>query len=205
MTDTEEQLPVLVHSDDPILRKRARELTDRERAHIVGPLIAELQEVMHAHAGAGLAAPQIGKGLRVFVAGDDYFVNPLIVWRSAESDVQEEGCLSLPGVIIPVRRNLHITLHTAGRNMSLSGMPARIAQHEIDHLDGKLITDYRGVVPSAPSLLLLSEAIGIWNRMRVIDDALPNDRVVAKVREILSDYGLARVDLGGVAPAEDLP
>jgi len=135
--------PRLVAADHPILRERARELTDRERAHVADGLIERLFVVMLRAHGAGLAAPQIGESLRVFVMGTESFVNPVIVSRSAETAVDDEGCLSLPGIIVPVRRNIAITLHTAGRTWKLLDGDARIAQHEIDHLDGKLITDYR--------------------------------------------------------------
>jgi len=131
----------LVPSDSPILRVRARELTDRERMHEVNGLIERLFATMRVHDGMGLAAPQIGDSRRVFVMGNDAFVNPVILRRSADTDVQDEGCLSLPGITVAVRRNVMVTVQTAGRIVELVGMPARIAQHEIDHLDGVLIMD----------------------------------------------------------------
>jgi len=134
--------PWLVAADHPILRARARELTDRERAHVADGLIERLFVVMLKASGAGLAAPQIGESLRVFVMGRDSFVNPVITHRSAETDVEEEGCLSLPGTLVAVRRNVSVTVRTAGAIHKLTGMPARIAQHEIDHLNGVLFIDY---------------------------------------------------------------
>lgn len=152
----------LVAATDPVLRKRARELSDRERARVADGLIERLFAAMKATNGAGLAAPQIGESLRVFVAGRDSFVNPVITDRSAETDVQEEGCLSLPGVLVPVRRNLRVTVQTAGRRVVLEGIAARVAQHEIDHLDGKLITDYvSGAALEAPPHQSAAE-LGKW-------------------------------------------
>jgi peptide deformylase len=145
MSDPRERLlgkvVALVPPNSPILRARARELTDRERAHEANGLIERLFVTMRAHNGAGLAAPQIGDSRRVFVMGNDSFVNPVIIRRSADTDVQDEGCLSLPGIRVAVRRNVTVTVQAAGRIVELLGMPARIAQHEIDHLDGVLITD----------------------------------------------------------------
>jgi len=139
---------MLVRADDPILRKRARELTASSRPHAV---IATMREVLAALGGVGIAAPQLGVDWRLFILADDPepFINPVIVARSAETDVQDEGCLSLPGVIVPVRRNIQVAVERKGRVVLLMGSAARIAQHEIDHLDGKLITDYAmGVTPT---------------------------------------------------------
>jgi len=134
----------LIEATNPILRKRARDVGQSARPAAV---IAAMREVLAAHQGAGLAAPQIGVDWRVFILADDQqpFVNPVIAERSAETDVQDEGCLSLPGIIVAVRRNLSVTVQAKGRRVQLRGMAARIAQHEIDHLDGVLITD-RGVL-----------------------------------------------------------
>jgi peptide deformylase len=99
--------------------------------------------------GLGLAAPQVGLDARVFVmrGWPDPFVNPELVDASRECDVMVERCLSLPGVARPVQRSKKIRLRAQRptgewRTFKLRGADARVAQHELDHLDGVLIVDY---------------------------------------------------------------
>ncbi len=102
--------------------------------------------------GVGLAATQVGVLRRMFVfqAGSDdeprAIVNPEIVERSDELDTDTEGCLSLQGVSVPVERSVAVTLTGldpggAELRLELSGLAARVVQHETDHLDGVLIID----------------------------------------------------------------
>jgi peptide deformylase len=101
--------------------------------------------------GVGLAATQVGvlRRLFVFVNGDDgpqAVINPTIVERSDETEPDEEGCLSLQGVKIPVERSVHVVLEgidAKGKPVryDLDGYEARVVQHETDHLDGVLIID----------------------------------------------------------------
>jgi peptide deformylase len=110
-------------------------------------------ELMHAAPGVGLAAPQVGLDWRLFVANatgdpadDRVFINPRLTEASREQEEQEEGCLSLPGINGLVRRPRQITvtaLDLAGQPCTLTSdeLPARIWQHECDHLDGILIID----------------------------------------------------------------
>lgn len=107
---------------------------------------------MDAAEGVGLAAPQIGLSLRICIAllhgKVGVFINPQIIWRSAEKEIVEEGCLSLPNTWVPVPRSRAITVRFQNRRgkeeeRKLENLPARILQHEIDHLDGILITDYQ--------------------------------------------------------------
>jgi peptide deformylase len=114
-------------------------------------LATRLGELMKDANGVGLAATQVGVLRRVFVfARDDdevaVLVNPEIVRRGDEADVEEEGCLSLQGVTMPVERSMSVRIE--GRDASgaevaydLEGTPARIVQHELDHLDGTMILD----------------------------------------------------------------
>lgn len=131
-------LGLLVRATDPILRTRARDVGERPHA-----VVAAMRDVLATFGGVGLAAPQIGVPWRLFILAEDPrpYVNPVIVRRSDESDVQEEGCLSLPDVLVQVRRSLRVTVEAEGRIVELEGLTARVAQHEIDHLDGVLITD----------------------------------------------------------------
>ncbi|MEW6776570.1 MAG: peptide deformylase [Bdellovibrionota bacterium] len=137
---------------DPVLKKVAEPLpgpSDELRQ-----LAADMRETMYAAPGVGLAAPQIGRSIRLIVvdptAGQEegHFravLNPEIVERSGEI-VFEEGCLSVPGEVAEVKRSEKIRLQGMdldGKPIdeALEGFPAVIFQHEIDHLDGKLFID----------------------------------------------------------------
>ena len=114
-------------------------------------LTTRLGELMKDANGVGLAATQVGVLRRVFVFARDedevaVLVNPEIVRRGDEADVDEEGCLSIQGVTMPVERSTSVRIE--GRDASgeevaydLEGTPARIVQHELDHLDGTMILD----------------------------------------------------------------
>lgn len=133
----------------------ARELRKKAaRVHKVDDgvrkLLDEMVSVMREHEGIGLAAPQIGVGMRIAVvdAGDGIvkIINPVIV-ECAGSDSMEEGCLSVPSTLVLVKRAKSITLeyiNDQGEKVvaRYSGMTAKAIQHEIDHLDGRLIIDY---------------------------------------------------------------
>jgi peptide deformylase len=135
---------------DPVLRLRAREVerfdADLER------LAERMTALMTDAQGVGLAATQVGILQRVFVLRPadqeeaTAVVNPRIVERSDETEVDEEGCLSLQGVLVPVERNQTVTLAGSALDgsdlrLTLSDVAARVAQHELDHLDGVLILD----------------------------------------------------------------
>jgi peptide deformylase len=114
-------------------------------------LVERMTQLMHQAQGVGLAATQVGTLRRLFVFlsedGEDLaIVNPEIIERGDETDVDVEGCLSLQGVSVPVERTLTLTL--VGRDAEgnevrheLEGHGARVVQHELDHLDGVLIID----------------------------------------------------------------
>jgi len=134
---------------DPVLRMRARDVTSFDED--LQRLIARMQQLMHDARGVGLAATQIGILQRVFVfqkAEEDVVavVNPVLTKVSKETEGDDEGCLSLQGVTMPVERHLRVTLEgndpEGGElRFELEGHPARVAQHELDHLDGTLILD----------------------------------------------------------------
>jgi peptide deformylase len=121
----------------------------------VAALAADMLETMYAAPGRGLAAPQVGALLRLFVMDVTWkegarnpvvCVNPAIVWRSSERVVGPEGCLSLPGITTHVARAREIRLRWtdpdgAAREEHLTGFAAICAQHEYDHLDGILTLD----------------------------------------------------------------
>jgi len=115
-------------------------------------LVEQMGALMREANGVGLAATQVGLLRRLFVfavAVEDEptaLVNPRIVARSEESETGTEGCLSLQGVHVPVERHVRVTVEAqdtdgADLRLELDGLAARVAQHEIDHLDGVLIID----------------------------------------------------------------
>lgn len=133
---------------DPVLRMRAREVEvfDDDLAR----LAARMTTLMHEAQGVGLAATQVGvlRRLFVFVHGDEdrALVNPVITSRARETEVDEEGCLSIQDVLVPVERAAAVTIEGVdlrGEPVSLElALPeARVVQHELDHLDGILILD----------------------------------------------------------------
>ena len=138
----------ILTADKPALHIKAKPV---QRVDVsIRRLMADMVETMHDSSGAGLAAPQIGVSLRVIVLWheDDEFrlVNPEITWASHETELDEEGCLSIPGYRGNVVRHAAIKIRgkdAKGRNTQLraEGRLARIFQHEIDHLDGILFTD----------------------------------------------------------------
>ena len=113
-------------------------------------LIQAMLNTMHAYKGIGLAAPQVGVNQQILVAdignGPIVVINPQIV-KKVGTAVMEEGCLSLPGINVQVKRAKNITVryldeHNRSHEKSFEDLLARVIQHETDHLNGKLIIDY---------------------------------------------------------------
>lgn len=136
--------------DNPILRNKSEPI--REITKKTLKLVKDMQETMLSAGGVGLAAPQIGINERIILITLDNkkileMVNPNIVSASKNTEVGEEGCLSLPGEWGKVRRPKEITIEfitSKGQKtiMKFTNFEAREIQHEIDHLDGILFTDY---------------------------------------------------------------
>ncbi len=132
---------------DPVLRMRAQEVTEFDDG--LRRVVERMTALMHDAAGVGLAATQIGVLRRVFVfhEGEDrVVVNPVLTKRGRSTEVDEEGCLSLGPVRVEVERPVEVTIEgqdASGAPVSfeLEGLPARVVQHELDHLDGTLIID----------------------------------------------------------------
>jgi len=134
---------------DPVLRTPADPVTDFDKE--LRTLVADLTETMLDAPGLGLAAPQIGVGLRVFAYHLDeeqsgHLINPVLHFPSDEEQDGEEGCLSIPGLKFDCRRRQHVVAH--GQNMygdpiTVEGteLLARCVQHETDHLDGVLFVE----------------------------------------------------------------
>ena len=152
MTDAA-TLPILF-VPDPRLRAKAKPVGAGD-ADRVRDLSARMLATMYAAPGIGLAAPQVGEGLRLVVidlqkdeARDPVvLVNPEVVAESPETATREEGCLSLPGQYADVTRPARVKvryfdLEGAKKEIEGDGLMAACLQHEIDHLDGVLFVDY---------------------------------------------------------------
>jgi peptide deformylase len=139
----------VLHLGNETLRQKAvpvEEITDEIRS-----LVTEMFETMEREEGVGLAAPQVGRSIRLFVVKADdgierTFINPQIVATSQETCVYEEGCLSIPKYYEDVVRPERITVQARnekGRrfNLEAEGFLARVIQHEYDHLEGVLFID----------------------------------------------------------------
>jgi len=135
---------------DPVLRLEAQEVVEFDGD--LEQLVERMIHLMQDARGVGLAANQVGILRRVFVIQADEdeepraLVNPIIVERSDEVDEDDEGCLSMQGVSVPVERAVTIRVEARDAEgnpvtLELEGLPARVAQHELDHLDGVLILD----------------------------------------------------------------
>ncbi len=153
-----------------MLRQRGRPLEKNDlRNPLIQKLIDDMIETMHEYNGVGLAAPQVHASLRLFVAllVDDpdgksaatVVINPEIVPNSESREEGWEGCLSIPDIRGMVPRYTDITVRALDRDgrsteLRLKDFPARVAQHETDHLDGVLFFDR---MPSMQSLTYLEE------------------------------------------------
>jgi peptide deformylase len=135
---------------DPVLKSRATAVDrfDDSLRRQVGRMAGLMSDAL----GVGLAAPQLGVSQRLLVyrVGPDAPVialaNPEIEWASQESEVLDEGCLSIPGILVDVERPVHVRVRALDeeggpRSIEASGLEARVIQHEMDHLDGVLILD----------------------------------------------------------------
>ena len=141
----------------PVLREKARALDKSElKSPAVQHFIDSMIDTMHEYSGVGLAAPQVHEGIRVFVAMLDadgsaeseaaVFINPEILIKGDQTVEGWEGCLSIPDIRGMVQRSQVVRVRAfdrTGRRVELTahGLPARVIQHEIDHLDGVLFFD----------------------------------------------------------------
>jgi peptide deformylase len=150
-------LPIVAYGD-PVLTKVAKEI-DKDYPKLE-ELIATMFDTMDNANGVGLAAPQIGKSIRLFVVDaspfedkepdlKDFvqvFINPVILEESGEEWSFNEGCLSIPGIREDILRKPRIVVRYYDENWEyyeeeFSGLAARVIQHEYDHIEGKLFTD----------------------------------------------------------------
>lgn len=148
--------PIVMYGD-PVLRQKAKDI---EQGTDLKQLIEDMFETMHGASGIGLAAPQIGKSIRLFVVDGSVledepgmeefkkaFVNPTILEEDGTPWEFEEGCLSIPNIREKVSRKEKLQIryfdeNWVEHNEEYDGMKARIIQHEYDHIEGKLFVDY---------------------------------------------------------------
>lgn len=157
-------LQIQTDSDNPILRTKSKKITEITRSHKI--LITKMKKSVGEERGLGLAAPQVGKNIRLVILNiskkiienhtenneeketliPEVLINPEIIRFSKDESIMEEGCLSLPGIFGYVKRPKEIELVYRDENfkkikIKASGILARVTQHEIDHLDGILFVD----------------------------------------------------------------
>lgn len=143
-------LSIVLGAENPILRKKSTPIKKVDKS--IQRLIKEMKEAMKEAKGVGLAAPQIGRNIRLILVTLDSkkvvpMINPEIISYSKETEWGEEGCLSLPNEWGKVQRFKEITVHFLNEKgdrqiLKLKNFNARVTQHEIDHLDGILFIDY---------------------------------------------------------------
>jgi peptide deformylase len=171
-------LPIIT-APDPRLKIKARQVAKVDAK--VRRLMDDMLETMYQAIGLGLAAPQVGVAQRVIVVdaareGEDRnplrIANPEILWRSEETTIANEGCLSLPEHYADVSRPAEIRLRYLDhqneiREISAKGLLATCIQHEIDHLDGVLFVDHISALKRGMILRKLAKA----KRSRVLAPA----------------------------------
>jgi peptide deformylase len=152
--------PIVAYGD-PVLKKRAEEIN--KGSLDLPKIIADMYETMYSSKGIGLAAPQIGLSVRLFIIDAEpmdeellkgmkkVFINPVLLHSNGDLWAYEEGCLSIPGIREKVYRQAELTLKYLDENWvehteTFSGLLARVIQHEYDHLEGKLFIDYLSVL-----------------------------------------------------------
>src|SRR5882757_35571 len=135
---------------DPVLKTRARAVERFDDA--LRSEVEQMGALMGDALGVGLAAPQVGVLHRVLVYRVQHqapvaaLINPELEWAGKELETMEEGCLSLPGVLVDVERPVHVRVKALDEQgepllVEASGLEARVIQHEMDHLDGVLILE----------------------------------------------------------------
>jgi peptide deformylase len=147
------KLNIQTGTENKILRTRSERVGKIDKK--IRKLIDNMEETLHAEQGLGLAAPQVGEDIRVILARLNYdtphemvkpMINPEILFTSKETEIAEEGCLSLPNFFKPVERFKMIRvrfddIRGGSQILELEDLNARIIQHEVDHLNGVLFVD----------------------------------------------------------------
>jgi peptide deformylase len=141
----------IVWYPDPVLKRRAEPVGAVDDG--IRALVEDMFAVMREEEGLGLAAPQVGRSLRIFITEEHeqhparVFINPRLIAADGPVAVRDEGCLSLPGIRVGVRRPAHVRIEALGLDgerfeLEDCGLMGRCWLHEHDHLEGRLITDW---------------------------------------------------------------
>jgi peptide deformylase len=186
----------IVQYPHPALRYKARPLTALTGR--VRRAAEEMLALMYENRGLGLAATQVALPYQLLVmnyAGDPeqrdqegVFINPVIIERRGTME-GEEGCLSFPGLFQKVRRARHVTVQAYNLEgqlleMELTELPARIWQHEVDHLHGELFIDKLGPIGKLASRGALRELERVYRKAQAKGDLAPDDDLVRRMREL---------------------
>lgn len=192
-------LPIVQGRDHPTLRTVSAPVEKIDKDLL--KLLPKMVDTMHVANGVGLAAPQIGKNIRVFVmklfkpsddrkgTHDTYsiqeMINPEIVSVSSATLTDEEGCLSVPGVFGSVKRYASLRVRFLNKKgvqqtLDLSGLNARIIQHETDHLNGKLCVDIMEKVTKEPQ----NERLKEYNKKRLAQEKEGGSLAKSKKKEL---------------------
>ncbi|WP_341659189.1 peptide deformylase [Blattabacterium cuenoti] len=153
-------LPIVFYGD-PILRKKCLDIdfSSCDRKEKINQLIQDMFETIHKEKGIGLAAPQVGKNIRLFIVKTPYlngenirnykevFINAKILKIHGKECKFNEGCLSIPGIMGYIKRKTHVKIEYYDQDWkkqkkTLTGICARVILHEYDHIEGKLFIDY---------------------------------------------------------------
>ena len=186
----------IIHYPHPTLRHLSKPLkrVDAE----LKQMVAEMFELMYEHEGVGLAANQVDLPYRLFISnveGDPavkdaecVFINPVILKGTGQHE-REEGCLSIPGVYAPVIRKERISVHAynlAGEEITgeLDGLFARVVQHEVDHLDGRLFIDRLTPTQQADLSGELEEFEIDFNSKRAVGELPSEEQMAARIAEL---------------------
>ena len=151
MSEKKSKILEIIKQPDPLLRQRSKEISSEvlgqpETQELIDDMIATMWQAD----GVGIAAPQVGKNIRVIIITQINeamaLVNPIITRFSIRRNAMDEGCLSVPGFFGSVKRSNAVRVRALERNGKMikfkaEGLIARIIQHEIDHLDGVLFID----------------------------------------------------------------
>lgn len=139
----------IIHAPDDVLSRASEPVGNLKDPEIIA-LIRDMKDTVLAESGLGLAAPQVGASLRVIVINHDTLpyaiINPVLKWQSVGTSLLEEGCLSLPEYFTKINRPRKVVitgLNEQGETIEINAkdLLAKIFQHEIDHINGILITD----------------------------------------------------------------
>lgn len=138
----------IIKYPNPVLRKKCEEV--KEITEEIKNLASDMVQILEKSQGIGLAASQIGELKRIIAVqtgkGTKVFINPKIIAKTKETEAAEEGCLSFPGLFLKIKRAKRVEIEALNEDSEIlrikaEGFPARVFQHEIDHLDGILFID----------------------------------------------------------------